>query len=76
MNKIVNYKVLFEVWGAKLAPDEVEETLISTARALQVGAKCIVSKKLLKIRFSKHIIGKSWSRIEPTLTTVCVPDMS
>ena len=34
MDKIVNYKVLFKHWGVQLTPDEVEECLISTSRAL------------------------------------------
>ena len=38
----VNFKVLFENWGIQLTPGDVNETLISTTRALQVAAKCII----------------------------------
>ena len=35
----VNFKVLFETWGITLTTAEVEETLISTHKALQVVRK-------------------------------------
>ena len=44
----VNFQVLFEAWGIQLTPGDVGETLISTARALQVAAKCIILKSITK----------------------------
>ena len=53
----VNFQVLFEAQGIKLEPADVEETLISTSRALQVPAKRMM---LNSIFYSQRIIGKNW----------------
>ena len=45
----VNFKVLIEeVFGIKLTPAEVEETLISTSRALQIAEKYLKLKSFIK----------------------------
>ena len=53
--KYVNFKVLFEVWGVQLTDTQVEETKISTTRALQVALKCLMIKSIIE---NQHIIGK------------------
>ena len=51
----VNFKVLIEeVFGIKLTPAEVEETLISTSRALQIAEKYLKLKSFIK---STKIVG-------------------
>ena len=46
----VNFKVLIEeVFGIKLTPAEVEETLISTSRALQIAEKYLKLKSFIRI---------------------------
>ena len=53
----VNFKVLIEeVFGIKLTPAEVEETLISTSRALQIAEKYLKLKSLNFIRSSKIVV--------------------
>ena len=45
----VNFKVLIEeVFGIKLTPAEVEETLISTSRALQIAEKYLKLKSFIR----------------------------
>ena len=51
----VNFKVLIEeVFGIKLTPAEVEETLISTSRALQIAEKYLKLKSFIR---STKIVG-------------------
>ena len=53
----VNFKVLIEeVFGIKLTPAEVEETLISTSRALQIAEKYLKLKSFIR---SAKIVGAS-----------------
>jgi hypothetical protein len=66
----INYQVLFEAWGIKLTPTEVEETQISISRALQVAAKCTMIKYIC---YSKRIIGKM--AVKLVTSTVNIPNM-
>ena len=54
--KKVNFQVLYDVWGIKLTPEEVEETKKSPYRALQVKNKFILLNSFV---YSQHIAGKS-----------------
>ena len=64
----VNFKVLFEEqFGIQLTQADVEETLISTSRALAVALKYTMLKSIVK---SQHIIGKRVSKrfVQGTVT--------
>ena len=68
--KHVNFQVLFEAWGISLSPGELEETKISISRALQVAAKYMILKSIVK---SQHIIGKKV--IEDITGSVMLPNI-
>jgi hypothetical protein len=51
----INYEVVFAEQGIQLTPAEVAETLISTSKALQALAKCMMIKSIC---FSQKIIGE------------------
>ena len=59
-----------EQCGFKITPDDVVETLISTSRALQVAAKYMILKSIVK---SQHIIGKTV--IEDITGSVMLPNI-
>ena len=62
----VNFKVLIEeVFGIKLTPAEVEETLISTSRALQIAEKYLKLKSF--IRSTKIVVTHNNVKITGTM---------
>ena len=68
----VNFKVLFEEqFGIQLKPAEEEETLISTARALQWAAKYMMLRSIIK---SQQIIAKR--NAEDVTGTVTIPEVT
>ena len=66
----VNFKVLFEGWGIQLNDDDVEETLISTSRALQLATKYMLLKSIIK---SQHIIPTEV--VNDVIGTSSIPDL-
>jgi hypothetical protein len=48
VHSIVKFQLLFEAQGITLTPAEVEETLISVSKALQVALKFMMLKSITK----------------------------
>ncbi len=71
MQKYVNYQVLFKAQGLNLTQSQMNETLISTSIALQVGGKCMMFQSITK---SKQIIAEKF--VENVSGTVSVPEMT
>ena len=57
-------------FGRSLTADDAQETLISTARALQMGRKYMTLKSISK---SQHIIGNNM--VEYVTDSASIPDM-
>ena len=69
----VNFQLLFEDWGIKLTPSEVEETNTSPSRALEVAAKYWILKSIIK---SPKIMAKKRNPFEKgNKSRTSVPDV-
>ena len=71
MQAIVNFRVLFKTWSLNFTPTQEEEILISASRALQVAAKLLMLKSI--VRSSRIIVFK---RVSFEKFTSSIPDIS
>ena len=71
LKNCINYQVLFKAWGIKLTPAEVAETKILSTRALQVLAKHMMIKSIVK---SQRIIPTK--AVNSVTGTSSIPDMT
>ena len=67
----INYEFLFEEQGIKLTASDVEETQISTSRALEVLAKYMMIKSIF---WGQQIIGKE--SVKKVTDFVTIPDLT
>ena len=70
MTHCINYLRLFKSWGISPPPADVSKTEISASRALQVAAKCMMLKSIVK---SQRIIGRDY--VKHVTGTSSIPNM-